>query len=351
MGSIAKRNSTTWRARYRDANGQQHTKDFRRRVDGQNWLNEITTSVVSGTYVAPDKTKITMKQYADKWLIAYDGKNRAPGTVSQAKVHLAQIIPTFGTMRLNTILPSDVEVWMAELQAEGYAKSTIGAFYRRLNQIMRAAIRDRILAWNPCSSDIAPPSGGPREFLVTTEQVWNLYDSMPDELAPAILLGAFAGLRIGEVCGLRPQDIDVMLSTVTPAFQFRGAKLKTEGSGALIPVAPELSEVLFGAVAAGDGTTILRDEWGHPAAPWTIQRHLKDAKATVPGLPDDFRFHDLRHYFASLLIDGDMNIKVVQARMRHSNGSITLNTYAKQWKHDVDPARSVVSAVFAARNP
>jgi len=48
----------------------------------------------------------------------------------------------------------------------------------------------------------------------------------------------------------------------------------------------------------------------------------------VDGLPDGFRFHDLRHYFASVLIAGGCDVKAVQAAMRHGTASMTLDVYA-----------------------
>jgi hypothetical protein len=48
----------------------------------------------------------------------------------------------------------------------------------------------------------------------------------------------------------------------------------------------------------------------------------------VPGLAPDFRFHDLRHYFASLLIANGADVKVVQARLRHASATTTLNTHS-----------------------
>jgi hypothetical protein len=45
------------------------------------------------------------------------------------------------------------------------------------------------------------------------------------------------------------------------------------------------------------------------------------------GLPDGFRFHDLRHFYASLLISSRLDVKVVQSRLRHASAKTTLDTY------------------------
>lgn len=51
MSSIAKRSDGTWRARFRDEDGKEPSRHFRRKVDAQRWLDEVTTAVVTGQYV------------------------------------------------------------------------------------------------------------------------------------------------------------------------------------------------------------------------------------------------------------------------------------------------------------
>ena len=72
------------------------------------------------------------------------------------------------------------------------------------------------------------------------------------------------------------------------------------------------------------------------------------AASKVPGLPADFRFHDLRHYFASLLIASGADVKVVQARLRHASAKTTLDTYGHLWPDTDDSTRAAI-AVSARR--
>ena len=76
---------------------------------------------------------------------------------------------------------------------------------------------------------------------------------------------------------------------------------------------------------------------------------MRTARAKVPGLPPDFRYHDLRHYFASLLIASGADVKVVQARMRHASAKTTLDTYGHLWPDSDDSTRAAIEAVMAAR--
>ncbi len=67
------------------------------------------------------------------------------------------------------------------------------------------------------------------------------------------------------------------------------------------------------------------------------------------SLPDEFTFHDLRHYMASLLISSGADIKTVQARMRHASANTTLNVYGHLWPDADESTRSAIGAVIAKR--
>jgi integrase len=69
----------------------------------------------------------------------------------------------------------------------------------------------------------------------------------------------------------------------------------------------------------------------------------------IDGLPADFRFHDLRHYLASLLIGSGLDVKVVQHRLRPGSAKTTLDTYGHLWPDSDESARAAVGAVLAAR--
>ena len=74
-----------------------------------------------------------------------------------------------------------------------------------------------------------------------------------------------------------------------------------------------------------------------------------DRAGKVAGLPDGFRYHDLRHYLASLLIAAGGDVKTVQARLRHASAKTTLDTYGHLWPDRDESTRAAVEAVFAAR--
>src|SRR5690606_13507283 len=94
-----------------------------------------------------------------------------------------------------------------------------------------------------------------------------------------------------------------------------------------------------------NGRTLGDDEWDYPAGPWTSECAIDAAREQV-GLSEGFRFHDLRHYFASLLIASGLDVKVVQARLRHASAKTTLDTYGHLWPDRDDSSRAAVAAVY-----
>ncbi|MGN6600694.1 MAG: site-specific integrase [Actinomycetes bacterium] len=347
MASVAKRPDGQWRARYRDVAGKEHARHFPRKIDAQRWLDEVTTAVVTGTYVDPKTARTTVAQWCESWLEGY-GTRRA-STVRQARVHVAKIVEAFGPLPLSAVKPSHVRAWTAKLREDGAAPSYVYALHSRLAQVMSDAVHDGLIPRSPCSRRTSPGMAQQRAYVASTEQVWALHDELPERMRAAVLLGAFAGLRIAEACGVRVADVDFMRGVITPAVQWPGEELKTATSRQPVPIPEQMALTLAGQVQRWPGETLLSNDDNGPLEPWRLERAVRAARKRVDGLPEGFRFHDLRHYFASLLIASGADVKVVQARLRHASAKTTLDTYGHLWPDSDDRTRTAVGAVLAAR--
>jgi integrase len=68
--------------------------------------------------------------------------------------------------------------------------------------------------------------------------------------------------------------------------------------------------------------------------------------ARIGGLPEGATFHDLRHFYASLLIARNCSIKTVQKRLGHQSATETLDTYSHLWPDSDDETRAAVDSIL-----
>jgi integrase len=227
--------------------------------------------------------------------------------------------------------------------------------------VFRSAVADRLIAVSPCER-ISLPKVPPRELVpLPREAVLALADEVPDLYQAVILTAAGTGLRQGELLGLARDRVDFLRRTVTVDAQLvllpggppYVAPPKTTASYRTVPLADVVLEALAEHVKRYPPATAV-DERGRPselvfsdAKGRPVSRTYFHRRAWAPavqrvGLPTGTRFHELRHFYASLLIDGGESVKAVQTRLGHATAEETLNTYAHLWPDSEDRAREAV---------
>jgi integrase len=348
MASIQRTPNGRWRARYRDGTGKEHLKRFALKRDAQRWLDQEKTKLQTGSWVAPRDARITVAQWCETWMRAYGSRKRS--TIRQGQVHVDRIVEAFGRRRLDSLRPSEIRSWLVELREQGYSDSYIYALHARLAQILSDAVHDGVLGRSPTSRRTAPSTGKPRPYVASTAQIWALHDAMEPRYRAGLLLAAFAGLRLAEVCGLRVDDVDFMRGIVSPQVQYPSEELKTKISRTPVPIPKDLALELSHHVEQFSTQWVMCDEAGRQMGPWQLQRAFRAARVQVQGLPEGFRFHDLRHYYASLLISSGLDVKVVQARLRHASAKTTLDTYGHLWPDSDETTRAAIGTVMTTRS-
>src|SRR4051794_16208614 len=130
MASIAKRVAATYRPRYRDENGKEHARHFKRKVDAQRWLDEQTAAMVTGDYVDPAAGKIIFKA----WFMEWSGRQIWERGTTLAAEQGADSV-AFADVPMRQIRPSHVQQWVkarsqpATGRRSGFAPSTIRTRY------------------------------------------------------------------------------------------------------------------------------------------------------------------------------------------------------------------------------
>ena len=340
---------TRWRARYVDDAGREHTRAFDRKVDAQKWIDKQLAALLRGDHVTPKDAKLTVGEWCDKWLAGYGTRRKS--TVRQAEVHIKIIKAHFGSVPLSAVKPSDVRAWTAMLKDEGRADSYVYALYSRLSQLFTDAVHDGLVARNPCSRRTSPGMGKQRPVR------------RDDRAGVGALRRGARGRASGDParCPCR------VAAGRGGGVAGRGRRLRhrsgfaRRSSGSNEPLKSDTSRHAD-PDPQGDGAPPCRSDPARRRAtswPATSGATPPDrGRSSAPsgravgrsGLPDDFRFHDLRHYFASLLIASGLDVKVVQARLRHASAKTTLDTYGHLWPDRDDTSRAAVAAVYNKRN-
>lgn len=350
MGSIQKRPNGKWRARYRDPDGKEHARHFERKTDAQKWLAGQVTKVADGVWVDPRSGRRTFESYAREWLGAQ--VHHRPSTTSITTYRLeGHLIPAFGDRPLVAIQRSEVQAWVSSLQV---SPSHAEGLYRLLAQIMLAAVEDRLIASTPCRRINLPQRVQSRIEIPTTEQVARVHSFASPHGKAVVLTAAATGMRVSELAGLTKDRVDFLRRVVTVDRQLvsvvgkdpRFGPPKTKASVREIPIPVSLVEVIARHLEEYPSPDVVfRTQDGRP---WTRKAMSGEWRRWCGLAQTPFRFHDLRHFFASGLIAAGQSVKVVQERLGHASATETLNTYAHLWPADEDATREAIDGLVAS---
>lgn len=354
-GSIAKRSNGKWRARYRDDQGREHSRHFDRKVDAQRWIDEITTSVVSGTYVDPRAGDVSFSAFYDDW-----SSRQLWVRKTRENADLAAGSVPFSHMPISSIRRSHVETWIKAMTTD-LAASTIKTRYVIVRSVFRAAVIDRVIAADPSASVTLPRRrrADAAMSVPTVEQVGRLLQHADSNRVSTrrgfrtyVALCAFAGLRLGEAAGIQVRDIDFHRRQlhVTRQIQREGStyivRAPKSGSERSIYLPDELVDILADHLRLHLEPDPAPDQWlftvqGEPMYDNAIAWRWR-ATRSAAGLPH-VRLHDLRHFYASGLIAEGCDVVTVQRSLGHATASTTLNTYSHLWPTAEDRTRAAAS--------
>ena len=306
MASIKRRPDGIWRARYRDEAGKEHAKHLARKVDAQRWLDEVTASVVTGSYVDPKAGQITFAAYFEQWSAR---QVWVSGTVLAMKLAARSV--TFSDTPLRSIRRSHIEAWVKSMNAAELAPGTVATRFNNVRAVFRAAHRDRIIGTDP-TDGITLPRKRRAEVAMTIpspEDISKIMAAADVRFRPFIGLCAFAGLRLGEAAAVKVDDIDFLRRTLTVSRQVqRAGKNMVEirspkyGSERVVYLAEDLVNMLAAHVEGGvrpEGWLFVGANDGPPhqnTVGYWWRKTLRDAGCK------DIKLHDLRHFYASGLI-------------------------------------------------
>jgi integrase len=387
MGFVDKTPEGRYRAYFRDPSGKQRSKTFRIKKDATAFLAEMETSKTRGAYVSPHAGRTLFGEHAEKWMAAWNAEiTTAARDLSIMRTH---VLPQWGRVPLGKIDDLGLQAWVTEL-GKRRSRATVAEALRLTSGVLRSAVRNRLIPFNP-ADEIRAPRTRTRDtderIISRADLRHRLLPAVPPRHRGIVAVAAGAGLRWGEAAGLRLDAVDLQAarllvmrtvvevgghtsfkpfpksaagrrtiplpSWLVPIIRTHLALWPTEDNAPIFAneVGAPLRRTLFrtriwrpALVRAGLLGDVVRVDGGFDAA-WTDEHGRKHterlrtesaavhhvARSQAGGL----RFHDLRHSYATWLVDDGVPPNMVQRVMGHERSSTTLDLYTRRTDNSV----------------
>lgn len=285
---------------------------------------------------------------------------------------------TIGMKKINLIKKSDILHFYHDLLDKGFKPNSTEIMNTILHSTLQMAVDDGYIRLNPtagCMAEIKKSHDWdkPKRHALTIEQqeVFIRYTGQSDmykHWLPLFTTLLGTGCRIGEIIGLRWEDVDFKNNIISinhnmvyrvqdnGKCEFHITTPKTRNSVRIIPLLSQVRHALLMErkmqLALGrtsqkviDGYTdfIFQNRYGNVHNPITINRAIKriytsynkqeiklaEKEHREPIIIPHFSCHNLRHTFCTRFCENETNIKVIQEIMGHSDISTTMDIYAE----------------------
>lgn len=357
-----------YRVRYRKPDHSQTDKrGFKTKREAELYLATVEISKATGDWTDASASRVTVGELSVSWLAVKRASLKPSSFESIQRAWSVWVGPRWGSTPVGSILPSDVEKWVAELSTgtainnRTAGRLTPGEHARRrspsvviravgvLAGVLDQAMKDRRITRNPARGLEGLPrkrKRGERHRYLTHDQVIRLADACESDLHAAVVLTlAYTGLRWGEMLALRVRDFDALRGRIevnrSAVEVARRMEVGTPKSGEQRSVAvpkflvERMARLCEGKTREdlifGDGIDgyLRRPNTSDGTRSWWLTA-LSEA-----GL-DRLVLHDLRHTAASLMISSGANVKAVQRQLGHSSAAMTLDRYSDLFDDDLD---------------
>ena len=307
----------------------------------------------------PQQT-MTVAQWLDFWYQTHKKPNLRPNTQMSYERRIYQhIIPNLGPIPLNKLTTGDIQQFYAALKqsgrllrqdqyGEGLSDPTVRGIHTTFHATLDKAVSEKIIPRNP-SDFCRLPSAKAREMQVLApEEIQRLLiQAKEDGCFELLLLELSTGLRRGEICALRWDDLNFKTGELQVKRQVHRVKgelvvsePKTKASNRSVilpaPVLIVLSNYKIETNSVWMFPSPLNSD--SPRDPTAVRKRL----TTILKRADckHIRFHDLRHTFATASLEHGMDIKTLSTIIGHVSTATTLNVYS----HVTDEMRKTAAA-------
>ena len=325
----------------------------------------------------PADTVTTVGELLDAWFAQARG-DFSPSTVRETHGIIERNLrPGLGHVRLDRLRVPEIDAYYRRLldgsanQGRPLAPPTIRRLHGILRRALGQAVRWGWIAHNYAADASPPRVHAPEVRPPTPTEVARLVRLARAEdpaLATFVILAAATGARRSELVALRWSDVDIDRSRLTirhgivlgpdglvekdtKTHAVRNVSLDPTTVAAVVAHQARADEVasFFGTTRSpGSYVFSVEPDGSSPARPDSMSRsfRLLCAKAGVTGV----RLHDLRHYVATQLLAGGVDVRTVAGRLGHRNPATTLNVYSHFLPEADRTAASLLGHLFDANS-
>lgn len=248
------------------------------------------------------------------------------------KQRLAPFIAELGNYDINTINTPDIDRIIKKIEKHNprtgkpTAKKTLIEYRAVISRVYEYAIQNRVTDFNPCKYVNIPKSAAKNtREPISDKDIEKIRNSSEPMTLPAMLM-CYAGLRRGELCALTWNDIDFnkRIIHINKSYNFKQQEVKTPKTEAGTRDVP-IVDILYDYLLSVKKTSVLvvTDN----GKPYTEGRWLKEFNKFCKTVGIDTTAHCLRHTFATLLYEADVDIFTTKEVMGHAELSTTREIY------------------------
>lgn len=252
-----------------------------------------------------------------------------------------------------------MRAWVANLVAKGLAPATVRKAYQLLKRVMQAAVDARYIQHSPCRNVPLPKMVRNEMRFLGAKEVQRLAEEIDPRYRALVYLGAYGGLRFGELSGLRAWRVDPARSEVRVAeilVEVRGELLfgppKTAHSMRTIRLPRFVSDLLADHMqryAVGPHDLAFTSPDDKPLRASNFRRRSWNPAVRAAEL-SPLRPHDLRHTAVALWIANGASAKQVAARAGHGSAGFTLDRYGHLFPDGDDALADELDATIKKAN-
>ncbi|MFH9246134.1 tyrosine-type recombinase/integrase [Streptomyces lydicus] len=361
FGAVRRYRSGRWTASYLGPDGQEFRapETFETKKEAEVWLSQIEADLTRGNWQDPDAGAVNFKEYALQW-VDERGLSATTDELYRRLLRL-HILPTFEGLDLDEITAPRIRTWRTERLSTTGAATTVAKSYRLLKAILETAVDDELIRRNPCRIRGAGKESAAERQIATVGQVDALANALGPRWRLMVFLGAYGPMRPEEQAELRRKDVD--LDAMTIRVRMAAPELTTgrrapgdtkSAAGKRLVVLPaflrtDLRRHLdWYAEKEPDGLLFVGEK-GKPFRRSTFGRKWRKARVLV-GMPERFRFYDLRHTGHTLATRSGATLKDTMVRAGQSSEKAALIYQHSDLERQQEVASGLDDLVRAARS-